>query len=273
LLTDVVISHADKDHSGGLGALLASNVQVDRIWIQDDHDNSTIHFGQVIAAFEHARAEGARRLIRGFPHSDAEPIEHGDTVVEFLGPRHELRMTRGDRNRLSVVVRIVQGGKGVALLPGDLDHQGFRALDLRNRSVASDWLVAPHHGGLSGTGRQSVTLLQELLAKTGAKHVFFSFGRSDGYRLPRAELIASLLEGQAPPSIKCSQLSIRCAPELPGEDHPWRMVSAGGYSTPSQSCAGSVVLNLDDLSWAAEEDHREFIAVVSQAMCRSHGVA
>lgn len=269
VIRHLVVSHADKDHLGGVAAVLASGVRIDKVWVLDDQENQTQHYLHLRKAFAGARKEGNRSLGRGFPHSEQGPAIWGGLEVEWLGPNHEDRMGPGDRNSLSVVARLIQRfGKevrGLALLPGDLTWQGFERLD-KGRDWRAEWLAVPHHGGLGGSRSETVTLMDSLLDLTEAQSVFFSFGR-DRYGLPIPEVVRRVRERSV--RVRCSQLSRRCSEHLPQVRSQTGIVAQGAQRKPLHCCAGSVVIEAGEgpLLWHGAVDHDALVATLASPLC------
>lgn len=264
----LILSHADTDHIGGVDLLIGSGIKVDYIWVCDDQTNSNRAYRRLRQVFADARANGDRRLSRRHPDVDQEPIEWGGLGVEWLAPNPEDRMGGGDRNSLSVVARVTYGGRGVVLFPGDLDMEGYRRLS-QESDWSSDWLVVPHHGGRTGVTANEGKLVEELLNRTAARDVFFSFDRNR-FGLPRAEVVAAV-SGRA--EVQCSQLSLHCATQLPTERDRRGPLAAGARRSPIQCCSGTVILELSDsgVSWPGSVRHRDFVSNLEGRMCSAFG--
>lgn len=183
-------------------------------------------------------------------------------------------MGKGNRNSLSVVGRVVVNEHGVALVPGDLDEAGYRAIAADRRDHQADWLVVPHHGGDGGGDSANRRLIELLLDRTGATQAFISYGRRGAYRLPREEVVKALA-GRA--DIRCSQLSTKCMPDpaLPTASNAFQHAnSAGRRSARGPSCAGTVEIDLDRTTqWTLGWAHDEFVDGAETPLCRRGGRA
>lgn len=274
VIRHLVISHADKDHLGGAVAIHESGIPIEKVWILDDQENRTLQYMRLRAAFASARGKGNKVLRRGFPHSDEEAAAWEDFRVQWLGPNHEDRMTAGNRNSLSVVARLVRsdgaGDRGLALFPGDLTWRGYRSFadSAAEREWSADWLAVPHHGGSGGSKDETVALVDELLLKTGANSVFFSFGRNR-YALPIPEVVQRVLERGA--KVRCSQLSQHCSSSLPGARSGVGVVAQGAQTHPIACCAGSILMDVRNtpLRWPGSSAHDVFVGSLESPMCRS----
>jgi beta-lactamase superfamily II metal-dependent hydrolase len=265
----LIISHGDKDHMGGVAALINSGIAVERIWLLDDQENNTMHYQQVAKAFAAARAAGNRRLSRHFPHSDATAAEWGNFAVEWIGPNHEDRMLPGDRNSLSVIARLVLQAKGIALFTGDVTYNGLAQLDAQ-RDWSADWLIAPHHGGLCGTPKETQLLIRTLLDRTNASSVYFSFSR-DRYNLPLDDVVNEIASRGPRISIRCSQLSRACSPSLNYSRDSLGVVAQGAQEQPIKCCAGSVLVTVSssgDIVFPGAPRHDELVRQFPDRLCR-----
>lgn len=266
----VLITHADRDHIGGLVGLLHSGIVVERLWFLDDQLNRTKTYTDLQTSLRRARRAG-RVTPRRSPHADEEPAPFGARArVEWLAPYPEERMGRGNRNRLSVVARIVVDEHGVVLVPGDIDEIGYRALLEDGREHQADWLIVPHHGGDCGGEEANKRLMQQLLARTRAKHAFVSFGRNDGYDLPRREVVEALAGGA---QVRCSQLSRHCAGDddlHEGSDAFQHKISAGRLRRGGACCAGTIELDLaGGTDWDQAVNHERLkTALKGIPLCR-----
>lgn len=275
VITDLVVSHADLDHFGGVAPLIRSGIRVERIWMNDEQGNRTSAYLQLAHLFAESRERGAP-IPRVLPNSDVAPVVHGMLEFEFLAPNYERRMLAGSGNTNSVVVRVKHDGAGVALIPGDLDLEGLRALRSTDRDWSAKWLVAPHHGGAAGPGPDaSATLASQLLRLTEAAHVFMSFGRNSPHQHPQPSLMSALAKEWGWVDVRCSQLSVRCAQEHPssGGTEPFQSrIGAGSQARQPRSCAGTVVLNLEetaatDYRWQKRHAHDVFVEQFPDRLC------
>ena len=168
----LVVSHADRDHSGGgaeiLAALDVGAVAVPPAALDDP-------------ALASLRAEAAAR---GVP---LETVEEGwravgrDAELRALFPP---RGRRDDPNRAGIVL-LARIGSLVALLPGDADADVEGELVLAKRIPRLDVLVAGHHGARGCTTRA-------LLRRAQPQAALISRGLDNAYGHPHRETLARL---------------------------------------------------------------------------------
>ena len=82
-------------------------------------------------------------------------------------------------------MRLTWRGRGLALLPGDLDGRGIKRLLASNLALDSDLLVVPHHGS---KGSLSPALYQRVNPRVAV----ISCGFLNAYHFPNPEVVRSL---------------------------------------------------------------------------------
>ncbi|MDH2236891.1 DNA internalization-related competence protein ComEC/Rec2 [Pigmentiphaga sp. GD03639] len=159
-LDDVVVSHADADHAGGLRSVLAA---LPAARVHASYDLASADIGQ--AVFSRCAA-GQRWTVDG-------------VAFEFLhpaSPRGEVPARA--RNAHSCVLR-VRGTHHAALLAGDIgaaEEAGLAAVE----DLAADVVAAPHHGSRGSSS-------PALVAATRASHVVAQAGYLNRYRHPHPD--------------------------------------------------------------------------------------
>jgi competence protein ComEC len=159
-LDTLVVSHRDKDHSGGVEAV---------------------------------RAHGPiARFLTSMADIGAEPCAAGQSW-EWDGVRFAiLHPTERDYsgkaknpNSMSCVLRVWNGG-GSILLTGDIEAADERAMIARTdgelQQLHSEVLVAPHHGGRGSSS-------QQFIAAVAPREAVFSAGYRNPFGHPRAEVL------------------------------------------------------------------------------------
>lgn len=156
-LDRLVVSHDDRDHSGGAAS--------------------------VLAAFPHARLV-APGPIAGLP-APAERCAAGVGWTWDGVQFHILAPPAGgstDDNDGSCVLAVVAGG-GRVLLTGDIGQARERALAGAGALAPVDLVLAPHHGSRSSSG-------PELVAATHPRFVVFAAGHRNRWGFPADEVAA-----------------------------------------------------------------------------------
>ena len=156
-LDALVVSHKDKDHSGGVASVREA-VPVARVL-----SSLAELAGERCVAGQNWEWDGVRFSIL---HPDADDYQH------------KTRKT----NALSCVLRVEAAGSS-GLLPADIEADNERALIARAQSLRSDVLLAPHHGGAASS-------TPEFIAAVGAQEVVFSAGYRNPFKHPRPEVLA-----------------------------------------------------------------------------------
>jgi len=156
-LDTLVVSHRDKDHSGGLSAVQAHG-PIARILSSLPELG-----GESCAAGQAWEWDGVRFAIL---HPDA-----GDYNGKGKKP-----------NNLSCVLRVGNGNASI-LLTADIETADERALMGRSREIlSSDVLVVPHHGGRGSSA-------PEFIAAVAPRDAVFSAGYRNSFGHPRPDVL------------------------------------------------------------------------------------
>lgn len=153
----LVISHGDNDHIGGLASV-----------------RQALPVGTLSTSVPN-QVPGAG----GRPCQAGQQWQWDGVDFQFLAPG----TARSSGNDASCVLRIEAGGQ-VALLSGDIEKAGERALLRQQRAnLAADILVAPHHGSLTSSTPAFVSAVNP-------DYVLFPVGYRNRYRFPRPAVVA-----------------------------------------------------------------------------------
>jgi competence protein ComEC len=173
-LDGFIVSHNDEDHSGGASSVLA---QLPVSWLASSFDMPEI-------------ADSVKR-IKCFA---GQHWRWDDVNFEVLYPRIESyeNVEIKDNNRSCVVK--VTSKFGSALLTGDIEKEAERALiervmqtnihaasddiNLSNNPLASDVLIAPHHGSKTSS-------TPEFIEAVNAKFTIFTVGYLNRFKHPK----------------------------------------------------------------------------------------
>ncbi len=156
-LDALVVSHRDKDHSGGVTA--------------------------VQGALPIARLLTSISTLGGESCSAGQRWEWDGVHFSILHPDSADYAVKSKKtNNMSCVLR-VENAAGSVILPADIEAEDERVLIARSPSLLrSDVLLAPHHGG---NGSSS----PEFIAAVGAREVVFSAGYRNSFKHPRPEVL------------------------------------------------------------------------------------
>ena len=164
-LDGMVVSHADRDHSGGVMSVIE---ELPVGWL----------LSSLPVAHEILALPTAHRRCR-----DGEAWEWDGVRFELLHPATPDYDLFRKSNDLSCVLKVTAAGRSL-LLTSDIEARAETALLARSRErLAADVLLAPHHGS-----RTSST--PEFVAAVGAKDVIFPVGYRNRFGHPKAEVVA-----------------------------------------------------------------------------------
>lgn len=161
-LDGMIVSHADRDHSGGAGSVVDA---MPVAWLQ-----TSAPFEDSLSALpvsEHPCIAGESWEWDGVRFAILHP-----TVVDYAEARK--------RNDMSCVLRL-ETAYGSLLLTSDIEALSERALLERQAPLRSSVLVAPHHG--SGTSSTPA-----FVAAVDAHAVIFPVGYRNRFGHPRADV-------------------------------------------------------------------------------------
>jgi competence protein ComEC len=152
----LVVSNGDRDHAGGVVTLLAA------LQVED------VLSGEL------------ERLDKGRPCRAGEHWTWDGVEFRILHPPASVRFKKSNDN--SCVVRI-SNGEWSLLLPGDIEAEGERRLTADSAvELASDILVAPHHGSATSSS-------EEFVRAVTPEWVVFSTGYRNRFGFPRQEVV------------------------------------------------------------------------------------
>ena len=161
-IDDVVVSHADLDHAGGIAGL-RDWITVDR-WI----------VGRGVGALDRTRQLPCHHQLRW---------QRDSVVFEVLSPSMQDRHLDGNDHSCVLLVRSLRApGQGV-LLSGDIERAGeFGMLEQHRDELSSAIVSVPHHGSKTSSS-------YALLGATGAEYALLSAGHNNRYGHPASEVL------------------------------------------------------------------------------------
>lgn len=161
-LDAMVISHRDKDHSGGVPAVQSALPIVRTLSSLPELG------GDLCVTGQHWAWDGVRFDILHPQAADNETVE--------------ARRPAQKTNRMSCVLKISTKSRSI-LLTGDIEARDEKAIVDRSGSlVSSDVLLVPHHGARASSS-------PEFIEAVGAGDVVFSAGYRNAFNHPRPEVL------------------------------------------------------------------------------------
>jgi competence protein ComEC len=164
-LDALVLSHDDRDHSGGAGSVLEA-MPVGLLWSSLSPDHALL----AAPAWRAPCVAGRKWLWDG-------------VSFEFLHPSAEAAEGRAARaNNRSCVLRI-EAPAGRVLLTGDIERVAERELLLRAPALLpADALLVPHHGSATSS-------TPEFVKRVAPRHAVFSVGHRNRFGHPREDVL------------------------------------------------------------------------------------
>ncbi len=169
-LDALVVSHDDRDHSGGAGSVLEA-MPVGVLWSSLSPDHALLE----TPAWRAPCVAGRKWLWDG-------------VSFQFLHPHAETPAGRAARaNNQSCVLRIEAPG-GRVLLTGDIERAAERELLLRAPALLpADALLVPHHGSATSS-------TPEFVKQVAPRHAVFAVGYHNRFGHPREDVLARYRE-------------------------------------------------------------------------------
>ncbi len=278
VVEQVLISHADIDHIGGLQNLLG-RVAVHNVYINPDADKKSDAWITVRRFLGAAKKFGTR--IRPSLTSDlSKLIPSSQVEIEIIAPSEmlalggsgglDLKGRKLSSNSLSVVIGLVHKDYRVVLLAGDIDELGLDDLLETQTSIEAKILVFPHHGGRSGGTNQEYEFAEKLCKLVKPDLTVFSFGRNC-HTNPRKDILRGVLSAVPNTHILCTQLSKSCAATVPESysSHVTTLPSLGNSN--GGCCGGSILIHMNGKQTTYSptlSSHKAFIdSTLPEAMC------
>jgi len=169
-LDALVVSHDDRDHSGGAASVLEA-MPVGLLWSSLSPDHALLD----APAWRAPCVAGRKWLWDG-------------VSFEFLHPRAEAPAGGAARsNNQSCVLRVEAPG-GRVLLTGDIERIAERELLMRAPALLpADALIVPHHGSATSS-------TPEFVKQVAPRHALFAVGYRNRFGHPREDVLARYRE-------------------------------------------------------------------------------
>jgi competence protein ComEC len=269
---NILISHSDVDHAGGLPNLL-KKVFVRNVYVNPDADKrgarGNLWKGIRIAL---GLAEEKGTVVHpSLTTSLSKKINSDQVAIEILSPSSIIALggVGGDdldgrtqsSNSMSVVIGLVHDSCRVALLPGDMDENGLDNLLKKQQNIEAQILVFPHHGGTPGNNVDCREFATKLCRHVQPNLVVFSHGRNR-YQNPRKDIMQGVLLAAPNAHVMCTQLSKKCGVTSPLSDfsHLTNLPAAGFVS--DSCCGGTIVVEINGkqtMYMPSLSEHRSFV--------------
>jgi competence protein ComEC len=177
-LDAVALTHAHRDHVGGLTAVL-ENFHVARLWLGRETTAPAFLYLKQVANHLQVPIEQERR---------GQSFMWDGVRVDFLWPEQSGNIAPMAKNNDSLVVRLKYGDRTI-LLPGDAEKQVEYTMlaESTPESLRADVLKVGHHGSKNST-------VPEFLAAVSPRISIISAGEENPYGHPNPELLQRLEE-------------------------------------------------------------------------------
>lgn len=280
----VMLSHADADadHIGGLVGLIASDeFEIEKVQLNSDAQKDSAAWDDLLQVLDDYDRKEKLDFEISLTQGQKDIIGSEDLEIEIIAPTKYLagkgpggrdrKSRKITSNSISAGIRILIGGKPVALFLGDMDEVGFDEMVFSGIDASAPILVFPHHGGRSGStdmGEFSRKICNAVTPTT----IIFSIGRGQ-HSTPIPDVVFAIRDARGNDArIMCTQLSNHCAENLP-EEEPVHLSTAFALGRENRKCcAGTIKIDLSDPQSTIPEStaHLRFISrFAPNALCRS----
>lgn len=152
------VSHADRDHLGGIVSLLTSKtVRLKKLYVNPDSQKNTKIWRDFRAAVSVAEQQGSCEVVPSLTTTMPGSVLVGDVSIHVEAPSASFALAgsggmddQGRKitsNSISALLRLQQYDVPRVLLAGDIDVVGLDDAVSHQRDLKADTLVFPHHGG------------------------------------------------------------------------------------------------------------------------------
>lgn len=172
----VALSHPDVDHLRGL-LHLARHVRTERAALAAGLPPKALR-GEAAVWLQRLRRRGVP--VRELRAGDRLVLRR-DLALEAVAPEPGAVLRRNE----GLVLRLTGHGRGLVLLPGDLEAPALRRLLRRGRDIRADVLLAPHHGAAG-------SLTPGFYEAVRPREVLVSCGADNRYGFPAPEVRQAL---------------------------------------------------------------------------------
>ena len=254
VIDSIFLSHADKDHVGGVVNLLASKeVQVNKLYMNPDSTKKGPQYQRLRLSIHDAIK--MKNLKCQNLTTESSDFQLGDIDLKILAPAYADYLSGAggvtmngksiDSNSASAVIQLHHQGHPIALLAADMSEYALQQIINEGVDVRTDILVFPHHGGICADDNPAFA--KALAKAVNSKITLFSIGRNK-FDNPRPEIVSAVREATPGTHIMCTQLSCNCIKQIPSNKSDWEnhlhdLPSAGRGE--GISCSGSISIELN----------------------------
>jgi len=238
---DVVVTHQDLDHCGGVHDLLrlfgnsSTTLYMNPVGRPRPEDRPFVR--SVLKSILSAVEEIGARSEHAFAGKAGTT---GGIAWSVLAPPYPLvlgaALLADPVNTLSVVL-MLQIGDCTFLIPGDIDDAAVNTLLSSGAQLSANVLLLPHHGS-------KLTTINQLLAAVSPKYVVISAGRRTAP--PHIETLKAAAAADC--RLMCTQVTRHCHPDPVDPKH----------------CAGSIVFDLSSGSLSVEPSPATHLSRINQ---------
>jgi len=252
VIDNILISHADIDHAGGLPTLLGK-IRVRNVHINPDASKRGARWVEIRTALALHNKLGTK-IHRALGAEVSKEIHSGQVEIEILAPSlveglsgssgEDRKRRKLDSNSVSAVIGLIYDAHRIALLPGDLDELGLDNLLMDQENIEASILIFPHHGG-SAKSINNYNFAHKLCSLVKPRLVIFSFERKRSFgknhsEMPRDDIMNGVITASPEAHIMCTQLSGKCAVKNPNSDFS-HLINLPALGFASDSCCGGTI--------------------------------
>lgn len=198
-IDDVILSHSDADHIGGLMALIDSElIKIKNVYINSDSiKNSDLFDDLIYSLCNHSHIY----LEPSITNNLNGRLDKDDVIVEILAPNKYLAVKAAggkdrngrhiDSNTISAVIRFIYKKDKIALFPGDIDLIGLDNLLADYTELNTQLLIFPHHGGLPGSTKIK-EFVERICMASNPSVIIFSI-KNNSKEFPHPEVLSNIL--------------------------------------------------------------------------------
>lgn len=274
----ILISHADDDHIAGLISVVESEtVEIGLVRVNTDSAKGTKVWDDLVYLLDKRASQITFEVSLTEGNSGNFGCEHFFFQIvapsQYLAAKGPGSTDRSGRkltsNSNSVVIRVMNGDKPIALFAGDLDEIGMTHLFESRNALPAPVLVFPHHGGRLGRDH-SAEYICDFCQRVSPSVVVFSIGRGR-HGNPREDTVRGIRQCSDDIRILCTQLSENCAHDAPSTVASHLLEGFARGKLRNHCCAGTIriVPKTDGVDIHPDEaSHQLFISQCApRALC------